>query len=268
MRRPFAELIYIKLEQSLRSLLIVVISNTTIRAILRQMSDTAQFALIVDGDASTALSVRHLFQVICGESAEILESTEALKAYAQDIGWPQVVVLGRIPDQQQVIADLKAAGAPFVLALVQSETDAEEADALLAGADDVVRSPFSLRVLAARLRTRVGLMDTPEGLEILRDAGGWDSGAYIAHHAGLTSAEAQIAHVLISHSGEIVSRDVLSFAIDQRPWDYGDRKFDVHVANIRKKLTVVFGDHIAVSTVRAAGYKLTIDTQGMQHLLS
>ncbi|MFY0597958.1 MAG: response regulator transcription factor [Cognatishimia sp.] len=232
------------------------------------MADTAQYALIVDGDASSALSVRHLFQVICGQSAEILENPDDLLKVTRGSDWPQVIVLGRVPDQSRVISELKAAGAPFVIALVPSETDSNEIEALLAGADDAVRTPFSLRVLAARLRTRIGLLDTPEGLEILRDADSWDSGAYIAHHAGLTSAEAQIAHVLISHSGDIVSRDVLSFAIDQRPWDYGDRKFDVHVANIRKKLTAVFGDHIAVSTVRAAGYKLTIDTQGMQHLLS
>ncbi|KKN39508.1 hypothetical protein LCGC14_0742560 [marine sediment metagenome] len=62
--------------------------------------------------------------------------------------------------------------------------------------------------------------------------------------------------VLYAQDGKIVSRDEMSLAVDARPWRYGDRKFDVHVAKLRKKLSKSFGDGISVSTVRSSGYRL------------
>jgi two-component system, OmpR family, response regulator len=62
---------------------------------------------------------------------------------------------------------------------------------------------------------------------------------------------------LFSHDGQIVTRDDLSYAVDARPWRYGDRKFDVHVAKIRKKLLDSFGSQMSVSTVRSSGYCLS-----------
>jgi len=37
-------------------------------------------------------------------------------------------------------------------------------------------------------------------------------------------------------------------------WVYGDRKFDVHITKIRKKLRDAFGERYVVETVRSAGY--------------
>ncbi|WP_165610539.1 winged helix-turn-helix domain-containing protein [Cognatishimia maritima] len=224
------------------------------------------YAYIIDSDPGMALSLRHLFGAICDVGAEIFQDPASAVA-ASDGARPPVVILGRVADREDHIAALKSAGFPFVMVIDRRDSAQEAERALLAGADDVIGFPFSLRLLALRLRARVGLLDSPEGLEILQDSENWDDGAYIASRAGLTSAEAQVAHILISHAGEIVSRDELSYAIDHRPWDYGDRKFDVHVAKIRKKLTAVFGEHITVNTVRSAGYTLTIDEMGMQRLM-
>lgn len=241
--------------------------DTTIRAKRGQMSSDLPYAVIIDSDPGMSLSLRHLFHAICGESAETYPSAEAASELVSGPDWPKVFVLGRVARRPALIADLKGKGAPFVLVLDRGEFSDEGDEAFFHGADEVIQVPFSLRSLALRLRARIGLLNSDKGLEILRESQNWDSGAYIANHAGLTAAEAQIAHVLISHNGEIVSRDALSQAIDQRPWDYGDRKFDVHVAKIRKKLTVAFGDHVSVNTVRSAGYKLTIDEQGLQRLM-
>ena len=231
------------------------------------MSAKSTYAVIIDADPGMSLALRHMFQTICGVSVEVfsdvISAMEALSAGEK----PEVVVLGRMPRRAGAVSALKAKGFPFVIVLDRGDVSYETEEAFLAGADDVVQHPFSLKAFALRLRARVGLLASDEGTEILEDSQNWDDGAYIASQAGLTSAEAQIAHILISHSGEIVSRDALSYAIDDRPWDYGDRKFDVHVAKIRKKLTAVFGDHIAVNTVRAAGYQIKIDQQGMQRLL-
>lgn len=231
------------------------------------MSAKSTYAVIIDTDPGMSLALRHMFTTICGVDAEvypdIVAAMDALAAEEKT----EVIVLGRMPRRAGAITALKAQGFPFVIVLDRAEVSYETEEAFLAGADDVIQCPFSLKAFALRLRARVGLLASDAGSEILEDSQNWDDGAYIASQAGLTTAEAQIAHVLISHSGEIVSRDVLSYAIDQRPWDYGDRKFDVHVAKIRKKLNAVFGDHIAVNTVRAAGYQIKIDQKGMQRLM-
>lgn len=233
------------------------------------MSSKAPYAVIVDTDPGTALSLRHLFRVICGLSAEVYTSVDAAMPDVLADEAPTIIIVGRVNGRKAFLETLRAASREtFVIAIDRQEQANEAEDAFLAGAHDVVRYPISLRAFALRLRARVGMLDTPEGAEILASTSSWNSGAYIASQAELTSAEAQIAHILISQNGEVVSRDVLSYAIDQRPWDYGDRKFDVHVAKIRKKLTAVFGEHVSVKTVRAEGYVLFFDEDGIARLLS
>lgn len=85
----------------------------------------------------------------------------------------------------------------------------------------------------------------------------WDAEAHIAAQAGLTMAEAQVLRVLIRRDAQIVTRDDLSHAVDGRAWRYGDRKFDVHVAKIRRKLHDTFGPQVTVATIRSSGYRLS-----------
>lgn len=63
----------------------------------------------------------------------------------------------------------------------------------------------------------------------------------------------------MEQGGQIVTRDTLSLAIDNKPWSYGNRKFDVHVARIRKKLDSAYGGDLKLRTVRSAGYQLTVN---------
>ncbi len=231
------------------------------------MKPNTPFVVILDSDPGMSLSLRHLFQAVCGLSVELCDTPEEVNAYFTEEGAPDLVIIGRVDDRGRIVHNISSRGRSFVLVIDRDEAPCEAEEAFLAGANDVIRAPFRLRALALRMRERLGVLADEEGQRILEDAGPWEAGAYIANHAGLTSAEAQIAHVLISHNGEIVTRDALSFAIDHRPWEYGDRKFDVHVAKIRKKLSAVFGDEVSLSTVRSVGYLLEIDKNGIRRLL-
>ena len=124
-----------------------------------------------------------------------------------------------------------------------------------AGADDVVHWPADLKEIALRLRHHMRESWSP-GAEIDL-AADWEAEAYITGRAGLTTAEAQILRVLMAKDGQIVSRDELSMAVDARPWRHGDRKFDVHMAKIRQKLSEAFGENVTVFTLRSRGYRLT-----------
>ncbi len=219
------------------------------------------FVLVADSDGSIRVSLGYLFEVVYHRSVQLLsDCTEGARVLRTGPS-PEVVVVGCYGaksghlDLIQVAAELEPK--PLVIAVDHESTPENGVKAFLAGADDVVRLPFSLKEFALRLRVR---META-GVSCDFDVEGnddWDAEAHVAHQAGLTSAEAQVLRVLIRRDGRIVSRDELSRAIDNRPWDYGDRKFDVHMAKIRKKLDATFGDRISVRTIRSAGYQLTV----------
>ena len=232
------------------------------------MQGKAAYAVVLDEGSAVGLSLRHMFTVICGLSCDVYSDADRFFEDYEVTPNPDVVILGKFKNSQSaVLHRLLKRDAPFVVVLGFEECGMSAEQAFLTGAHDVIRMPCSLQEIALRLRARIGMKNSPEDEALFLDASNWDEEAYIVGRAGLTDAEAQIAHVLISHSGEIVSRDALSFAIDGRAWDYGDRKFDVHVAKIRKKLTGVFGDHISVQTVRSAGYILSIDVEGYDLLM-
>ena len=224
------------------------------------------YAIVLDRDNARALSLRHMFSVICGESCEVYSSVEAFFDHVSADVSPQVILVGDVPDRADAVKAIADAIPGFLIAIEQSDGDLSVEDAFLQGADDVLRVPYTLRELALRLRARIGLLGSSENDDLFLDATHWGDEAYISERAGLTESEAHIVHVLMKHSGKIVSRDALSLEIDGRAWDYGDRKFDVHVAKIRKKLTSTFGDNISVQTVRSAGYILSIDEIGQAEL--
>ena len=125
-------------------------------------------------------------------------------------------------------------------------TDNSAADALSAGADDVLRMPFSEHELVARAALRMrqaGIAEKSGSLEIPLIAG-----------AQLTPVEADIMRILFSHKGQIVTRNQLAQKLYKSEWHYGDRKFDVHITRIRKKLRASFGDSYRIRTIRSKGY--------------
>lgn len=181
------------------------------------------------------------------------DSQTVERASASDLVVVQLTETGdrRIP----FIRELKRGEEPPVVIALHPSGSSLGAEALLAGADDVMIWPGRLHELALRSFLRLGL--SLQDPALVGGGKSWELGAFMADKAGLSAAEAQILRILIDHFGDIVSRDDLSFALDERPWRYGDRKFDVHIAKIRKKLADTFGPDIAVETVRSEGYQFS-----------
>ncbi len=227
-------------------------------------SETDQpFALVAEADLATRIALHHLFAVILRRGVHATgEGPEAQDLLSGGLH-PRVLVAGNGAAPGQVLALIRQAAAqdrpPFIFALDWRDSPDFGVQAFLAGADDVVCAPVPLKEFALRLRARLGARacGMAECTADLR--ADWDAEVDIVCRAGLTSAEAQVVNVLLAHSGRIVTRDALSQAIDRRPWTYGDRKFDVHMAKIRRKLTAAFGARVSVRTVRSSGYVLTLD---------
>ncbi|RYG88501.1 winged-helix domain-containing protein [bacterium] len=70
----------------------------------------------------------------------------------------------------------------------------------------------------------------------------------------LTFSEFALLAVLVEAKGEVVEKDPLSRQVLGRPWRSFDRSIDVHVSNLRNKLSLF--PAISIETIRRVGYKL------------
>lgn len=155
----------------------------------------------------------------------------------------------------------QASSSGFILYIASGDLPDEVGDAFGAGADDAIRTPFTMREFGLRLRARLGAgipaLETAHGAtvpQVILDEENKLLAAGSRATAQLTRAEAEVMAVLIRSGGEIVSRNDLARAIDRTDWEYGDRRFDVHVASIRKKLRKAFGKRYELRAVRYRGY--------------
>lgn len=214
-----------------------------------------------DEDASN-LYLHYFFHLVFGYRTRFVTCAQQASSLITNGARPNLFVFSPKAFDSEVISALQrltaAENGPFVLCM-KSEHDETPNEALFeAGAQEVLALPISLKELAYRLRTRsqqIGLSFDfqPEQARTL------DIAADIIRRAELTDIEAQVILVLMEQGGQIVTRDTLSLAIDNKPWSYGNRKFDVHVARIRKKLDSAYGGDLKLRTVRSAGYQLTVN---------
>ena len=212
---------------------------------------------IVSHDPAVVNAMSYLLKVILRCDADVLDD---------DINWADGRITGN-PDAFFLHAGkedpvflsrvrlLKARSPETVVIAMLSDLPDFGALALEAGADDVIHWPTNLKEVALRFRNQIGSKWNPDAeLDFESD---WDAGSYISAAADLTVAESQILRVLMAKDGKIVTRDELSMTLDDRPWRHGDRKFDVHMTKIRRKLQSAFGNRVAVFSIRSRGYRLS-----------
>lgn len=226
------------------------------------------FALVVSDDTTISLSLSHLFGELLGRYAVVCADAKAALQHLHDGAVPQIAIIDYRANTREARELTETTSAKFpsvtILALAEFDDTYSSEEAFLCGADDVIYPNFSHRELALRIRTRLGARNDASFDIHPKNSVDWDAVGFVATRAHLTAVETQIASLLLSKSGEIVSRNELSNAIDRRPWSYGDRKFDVHVAKICKKLNSTFGGQIEVRTIRSEGYQLKLTDGPLQ----
>ncbi|MCX2778819.1 response regulator transcription factor [Microbulbifer thermotolerans] len=136
------------------------------------------------------------------------------------------------------------------------------------GADDYLPKPCNPRELAARLRAvlRRGRVEPENDGTLssgpLRLLPSEHQGYWEDQPLSLTGAEFAVLKVLVQHAGEVVSKEILTeTALGRKLMPY-DRSIDVHVSNIRKKLSKQGASRDLIINIRGAGYMLTESKNG------
>lgn len=212
-----------------------------------------------------------------------------IRDYLETLGWavfgaesgPDALELFRSESPDFILLDIMIPGLDGldVMRRIREESDvpiilitamAEEADKLIGlelGADDYITKPFSLKEMAARIRTVMRRVkstdDAPSGettILSIREIE-LDSERRTVKRSGvlldLTAAQFDILHGFMRFPGRVFSRtEILEFFQDHA-WEGYERTIDVHIKNIRKSLEPDRDHPQYLQTVRSVGYRFS-----------
>ncbi len=146
----------------------------------------------------------------------------------------------------------------FILTARDAESD--KVTALDAGADDFISKPFSVAELQARMRAHMRRVLGPRDRSVLR-AGEleMDTSAHRVTRGGvpvhLGPTEFRLLRLLMSHPGQVFSRQDVLDAVWGPTIHVEPRTVDAHIRRMRKALSEAGGPDI-IRTVRAVGYAI------------
>ncbi len=191
-----------------------------------------------------------------GGDGRMLAHVNSYDGIILDVALPDVTGL-------QIARELRAEGRATPILMLTGNTSREDiVRGLDAGADDYLTKPFDMDVLKARVRALVrrGGSSRTETLkfgDVVIDR--------LAHEArvsnkpiSLTPKEFSLLEYLLLHADQIVTRTTLLEKVWDLHFDPGSNVVDVHMARLRRKLRRL-GAKPRVATIRAVGYRLTLD---------
>ena len=144
----------------------------------------------------------------------------------------------------------------LLIAVDSADTADSAARSFAAGAHDVLRMPLRPEEAIARVNRGLSRL-APELAKRIEYAAN-----RVVERLDLTQAEANVLRILSERQGQIVTRNELSQLLYGTPWVYGDRRFDVHITRIRRKLKGEFRDVLTLKTIRSVGYMLEYSQAG------
>jgi two-component system, OmpR family, response regulator len=160
----------------------------------------------------------------------------------------------------QIAAELRREGRNTpILMLTSRDAPEDVVRGLDAGADDYLSKPFRFDELLARIRA-LHRRGGAERLDVLRyGAVTLDRLRHVAavddRHLDLTPKEFQLLEFFLLHAEEVVRRTTLLEKVWDMHFDPESNVVDVHVGNLRRKLTRAAGEPL-LTTVRGVGFSL------------
>lgn len=223
--------------------------------------------LIIDDDVSlTTLLAEYLAQNGYKVTAENQPSPgiERIKTLRPDLLLLDVMMPEM--DGFAVLAEVRKFSTIPVIMLTARGDDHDRILGLELGADDYLPKPFNHRELVARIKALIRRL-LPNGVLAHRDqltAHGIsvNLGTQEVHIKNasieMTSTEFLLLVQLMQHKGRLISKEQLSKDVLGRRLTAHDRSLDMHISNLRKKLSDN-GVEDKIKTVRGNGYLLKSD---------
>jgi two-component system, OmpR family, response regulator len=173
-------------------------------------------------------------------------------------------------DGNDVLRRIRQTSTVPIIMLTAKGGDVDRVVGLELGADDYVAKPYFPRELVARLRAvtrrHTGSQAPAAGTNTVLKLGplqltpGKREVLWRGAPVELTSSEFEMLENLML-SGELVAtKEELSLKVLGRAREAYDRGVDVHVGNLRRKLTGYSAGVIEIETVRGVGYRLRLQS--------
>jgi len=166
-----------------------------------------------------------------------------------------------------VLRHLRERSTVPVLILTARGEDVDRILGLEIGADDYLPKPFNPRELIARIHAILRRTHYAKNaaVPLVVDDIRLDSTAREAWinktQLDLTSVEFSLLETLLHHAGHVVTREHLTEVVLGRKLGPFDRVIDVHISNVRRKLTHAADAGERIKAVRGSGYLLVVRSE-------
>jgi two-component system response regulator RegX3 len=211
----------------------------------------------ISGPFSSALRREGFDPVVCGTLAEARAAGREFDLVLLDLMLPD-------GDGRDLARELRASGSEVpIIMLTARGTELERVVGLELGADDYVVKPFSgaeviarMRAVLRRVRPSEAAVSELEVGPVRIEVGSrrvWLSEEELA----LSRKEFDLLLELVSHAGEVVTREDLISRVWDENWFGSTKTLDVHVGWLRGKLGDDASAPRLIHTVRGVGFRFT-----------
>lgn len=222
--------------------------------------------LLVDDDVELGSMLREYLQAE-GFSATVALTGQAGIDGAMSGDYAAMILDIMLPDMSgiDVLNKVRKQSRLPIIMLTAKGDNIDRVIGLEMGADDYVPKPCYPRELVARLRAVLRRFeehvepqqdDSVVSLSDLRLDASQRTSEWNGEAFELTASEFNLLMLLMKEKDRVVSKDELSEYGLGRPREAYDRSVDVHISNIRQKLSQIAGEALSIETVRSIGYRI------------
>ncbi|MFQ3205960.1 MAG: two-component system response regulator CpxR [Glaciecola sp.] len=218
--------------------------------------------LIIDDDVALTQMLAEYLQ-LNGFTVDVENNPVSAIVKVRELHFDVVLLDVMMPvlDGFETLKQIRTFSVVPVIMLTAKGEDYDRILGLELGADDYLAKPFNHRELLARIKALTRRLDDLSifnqvqnlqfhGIKIEEAS---QRAMIGAHELDLTSTEFQLLVLLMRHAGHLLSKEKLSQDVLGRRLSAFDRSVDMHVSNVRKKLSQQ-GIENVIKTMRGSGY--------------